>query len=222
MFNILLGLTLLGAAASSPLRLREETRSPSFSTSKGFNLIVDLADPSNDFATPIQYSFVTSIHVGAGLALVGFSSDKGRVFYQNGTTSEYEQDQATIITDGGTPTFPSGLKLTPDAEPEGFTTGHLDAGPGTPGVMLSRGAVPELQPVQFYACEESISYYEGKSFVILRHGAEEAAVPSECRKIRLLPQCTTLADLSPDALSSHEYALDSPCYDAVSQIDWST
>lgn len=199
----LLKLVGLATAASIP------RQSPTLSSSKGFNLILQLNDPATDFDPPVQNSFITSIHTGAGLALVGISPDQGRVFYQNGTQEELLSGQSTVITDSGTPPFPSGLKLTDDGTD--ITTANLDAGPGTRGLSLSDGDGTHLMPGTFFACKEALDYYGGKEFVIIKQSNEEA-VPAQCRAAKLVPQCTELNELPEGSTSSHEFALDSPCH----------
>ena len=199
-----LGLLGLASAASIPRR-------NAVSSSKGFNLVLQLADPSTDFTPPVQNSFVTSIHTGAGLALIGTSPEEGRIFYQNGTEQEYTDGKSTVITDGGTPPFPSGFKLNDDES--GYATGSLDAGLGTPGVRLSEGEDAHLLPETFLACNEPLDYYGGKEFVIIKQTVTPDDIPAECRTVKLVPQCTELNELPDDATSSHEYVLDSPCFE---------
>lgn len=216
---------LLGVAgvAFAGVCTRVDSEDPAISSSKGFNLVISLADPSDDFDPPVQDTYVTSIHTGAGLALIGNTDDKetGRIFYQNGTEAEYKDKQSTVITDGGTPPFPSGFTIDSEDGGDGLTYGHLDAGFGTPGVaLLDDEGVSYLLPGYYLACYEPIEYYQGKEFIVIRHSDEEDDVPEQCRSVRLVPQCTKLNELPDDATSSHEYALDSPCYKDVASIKW--
>lgn len=223
--------SLLGLATAAPLVSRQTTSNyPPTSSSKGFNLIVNVTDPSADFSPSIQNNFVTSIHVGAGLALVGVSAERGRLFYQNGTTAEWDNGQATTITDGGTPATPAGLKLRKDEGSPDVSTANLDFGYGTPGVQLSSGeGYSVLLPETYAACNESLSYYQGKYFVIIKRiettscgeGDVKPDVPDGCVPVRLVPQCAELPDLPEGSYASHEFALDSECYDDVSAIAWS-
>jgi hypothetical protein len=213
--GLLLG--LVGVAFAGVCH-RVDSKDTGISSSKGFNLVIDLADPSKDFDPPVQNTYVTSIHTGAGLALVGNTDDKstGRVFYQNGTEAEYKDKQSTVITDGGTPPFPSGFTINSEDGDDGITDGHLDAGPGTPGVALAdEDGESYLLPNYYLACYEPLEYYQGQKFIVIRHSDNEDDVPEQCRSVRLVPQCAKLNNLPKDALSSHEYALDSPCYKDV-------
>ena len=225
-------LSLLGLAAASPLASRQvQGDYPPKSSSQGFNLVVNVTDPSAELAQAVQNTFITSLHTGAGLALVGVNSDSGRIFYQNGTSGEEEERQATIITDGGTPLTPSGFQLTKDSE-ETLSSASLNFGPGTPGVQLSsftEGYV-FLLPETYVACNESIAYYQGKYFITIKQaettvsektGQFEYNIPENCAPVRLIPQCAQLEDLPEGSYASHDFALESECYDNVSELKWS-
>lgn len=114
-------LGLAGLAAAAPTTVVPHY--PDSSVSKGFNLVINVTDPSRDLSPSIQNTYVTSIHVGAGLKLVGNSADPeaGRLFYVNGTAEEAFYGQSSIVTDGGTPPFPrasrSSRTRTPSTRP---------------------------------------------------------------------------------------------------------
>ncbi|CAM1508161.1 Fc.00g050090.m01.CDS01 [Cosmosporella sp. VM-42] len=225
-------LSLLGIAAASPLVSRQvKPNYPPKSSSKGFTLVVNVTDPSAQLAHAVQNTFVSSIHTGAGLALVGVNSDSGRIFYQNGTVGERKEGKATIITDGGTPLTPSGFQLAKVTGAAPSST-SLNFGPGTPGVQLS--SFPEgyafLLPQTYLACNESIAYYAGKHFIVIKQveatvcketGKVEKSIPANCAPVRLIPQCDKLEDLPEGSYASHEFALDSECYPKVSELKWS-
>ncbi|KAH7304026.1 hypothetical protein B0I35DRAFT_445733 [Stachybotrys elegans] len=233
MISSLLPISLLaGLAAASPLAARQVVPNyPPTSTSKGFHLVVNVTDPSLDFEPPINNFYVSSIHVGAGQNLVGVSAEPGRIFYQNGTIEEVQFAQSTVISDGGTPPAPYGFSLQPDAGSEVVSTARLDGGAGTPGVVLSRFPEPYrfLLPGTYLACNESIEYYQGQNFVIIKQadvtvdedGTINYNVPDNCIAVRLLPECTELNELPSDAFSSHEFAANSQCYEDVSALVWS-
>ena len=218
MWKLSHALGLLGLASTSACAPRDGAY-PVLSTSKGFKLVINVTDPSNDFNPPVHNNFVTSIHTGAGLAEIGSRPDDGPVFYQNGTNTEFEDGDSNVLTDGGTPPFPSGFQLNRDGDSD-LSTGSLNVGPGTPGVGLREKPVSYLLPEHYLACDEPLEYYQGKRFVVIRHSDKSETVPEQCRSVRLLPQCAKLDDLPPDALSSHQYVLDSPCYENVTSIFW--
>ncbi|KHO01429.1 uncharacterized protein MAM_00430 [Metarhizium album ARSEF 1941] len=227
-------LTLIGLSAASPLGERQQVvpNYPSKSASKGFRLVVNVTDPSTDFQPPIQNTYVSSIHVGAGLALVGQGPDaaRGRIFYQNGTVTQQRYSQSNVLSDSGTPPFPSGLKLVKDPDSETLSTAHLDGGPGQAGIGITRFPEPYafLYPETWVACNESLRYYQGQYFVIFKQAnttiGDDASinpnVPDGCIAVRLVPECTQLNDLPAGAIASHEHALDSECYPDVKSLDW--
>jgi hypothetical protein len=217
-------LGLVGLTAASPLFIPPDIapRATAPSTSKGFRLVVNVTDPSRDFDTPIQNYFIASIHTGAGLALVGVNRNEqtGRIFYQNGTEEEYQASQATTITDGGTPLFPVGLKLTKDEE-SSLSVATLDNGPGTPGIQVSAlKKFTYLLPETFFACNESLAYYGGKKFIVIKQTNFIKDVPEDCAPIRLVPECAELEDLPAGSFSTHDFALDTRCYDDVESVNW--
>lgn len=220
LYNAILAAGLGSLVSASPAYRRDATKYTSLSKSKGFNLIVNMTQPEHDFDPPVHNSFVTTIHVGAGLSQIGTSPSKGPVFFQNGTTESQTAGDSTVVTLGGTPPAPAGWKLKPDTKPEGFATGNLDFGPGTAGIALHEDPVAYLVPEKFYACDEPLEYYQGKHFIVIRQSVGGADVPEECRPVRLLPQCADLADLPKDAYANYDFALESPCYDNVSGIKW--
>ncbi|KAI5461445.1 hypothetical protein BGZ63DRAFT_357256 [Mariannaea sp. PMI_226] len=220
--TILLGLFSLAAANPVPAA-DVQPRAVASDTSKGFRLVVNVTDPSRDFDSAIQNYFVSSIHTGAGLALVGVNKneDTGRIFYQNGTKEEYLNSKATTITDGGTPLFPAGLRLVKSKKSTEISVATLDNGPGTPGVQIS-ALKPNtyLLPETFFACNESLAYYGGRKFIIIKQTNFIKDVPKDCAPIRLIPECAELEDVPKGSLSSHEFALDSKCYKDVESIKW--
>ncbi|KAH7152152.1 hypothetical protein B0J13DRAFT_522469 [Dactylonectria estremocensis] len=227
----LLGLlSLFGLAIASPVTRATKANYPETQTSKGFKLVVNVTDPSRDFKPSIQNNFVTSIHLGPGLALVGVLEDRGRIFYQNGTEDEHRDNRATIITDGGTPLIPSGLQLKPDADSKTLSTARLDFNYGTRGVQLSCDEdYSFVLPETFIACNESLLYYPGQYYVTIKHasstrnkdGTTNHNIPKHCAPVRLIPECTELNETPVGSFANHEYALDSRCYKDVSEIEWS-
>lgn len=229
----LYSLSLVGLAASSPLASRQDAAKHAYpikSASKGFNLIVNVTDSSLDFEPSINNFFITTIHTGAGLNLVGVNNETGPVFYQNGTLDEWIDGKATILFDGGTPSTPAGLKLNEDKDQADVSTASLNFGPGTPGVQLPPDAYKYtfVLPETYLACKQNLDYYQGKEFIIIKNSKNVKAdgdykkedVPENCVPIRLVPECAKLEDLAPGAFASHDFALPSQCYKDVSKIEW--
>jgi hypothetical protein len=226
-------LGLAGLAAASPLAMRDVVPNyPPKEISKGFNLVVNATDPSAELSPLIQNTFIASIHTGAGQALVGIIADitRSRIFYVNGTAEEIRYGQSNVISDGGTPPTPQGLQLAPVEGSSTLSTATMNFGPGSPGVGLSRFPEPYvfLTPETFVACNTSLPYYQGQYFITIQQakttvgsdGQINKNIPKGCAPIRLIPQCAQLADLPPDAYSSHEFAADSSCYPNVAGLNW--
>ncbi|KAF5966279.1 hypothetical protein FCOIX_12574 [Fusarium coicis] len=225
-------LSLLGLAAASPVQphINVNPKYPSRSTSKGFKLVVNVTDHSKDFDPPIHNTELTSIHTGAGLALVGVIEKEGRIFYQNGTKEERQNGEATVISDGGTPLTPNGIALVADKKNKNLFGATLNFEPGTPGVQLNQPEDPYtyLLPETFVACNKSLEYYQGKHFIVIeqahltidKNKKIQRNIPKGCAPIRLVPQCAELETLPKGSYSSHKYALESKCYKNVSKIQW--
>jgi hypothetical protein len=227
MFTIVAGLAAMATLTSaSPVQRGPIIPNyPTPSHSQGFHFVVNVTNPELDFNPPINGYYLNSIHDGAGLNLIGVTEDPGRVFYQNGTIEEWRYGRSTIISDGGIPAAPYGIALIPDdetEEPQSYTA-RLDVGKSTTGIVLSRFPEPYVfaLPEQYVACDEALEYYQGRHFVILKRIPHLTEVPDNCVAIRLLPQCTELNELPEGSFSSHEFALDSACYDDVSSLNWS-
>ncbi|PHH60928.1 hypothetical protein CDD81_1039 [Ophiocordyceps australis] len=226
-------LGLVGLSAASAIVRQVTPNYAQTSQSDAFNLVINVTDPARDFTPSVQNTYVASIHVGAGLALVGNvdSTQNARIFYQNGTAEQRRDGHSTVITDSGTPPFPSGLRLTKDDASAKVSTAHLDAGQGTPGIRLSNFPEPYvfLNPETWLACNESLPYYQGQYFIILKQaqtsvgqdGYANRNIPDNCAPVRLIPQCTQLNSLPDGSYSSHDFALQDRCYHDVSSIIWS-
>ncbi|KAK5993598.1 hypothetical protein PT974_07032 [Cladobotryum mycophilum] len=203
-----LTLGLVGLAAASPISNAYYPPPPSspVTQSKGFLLVVKHTN------TPINGLYINSIHVGAGLGLVGVGTkdDNPRIFYQNGTAEEYATGQSSIISDGGTPPFPFGLSFVKDEGSAHLSTVNLNGGQGTKGIAISKASV--IVPGEYLVCDEPLQYYQGKHFNILKNLSAQDPIPKECTAVTLVPQCTELNDLPKGSYSSHDFAIDTPCY----------
>ena len=229
-------LGLFGLIAASPIAERATVPNyPEKSVSKGFRLVVNVTDTVKDFHPSIQHSYISGIHVGAGLALVGQVStpDIARVFYGNGTLEEERYGKSNVLSDSGsgTSTFPSGIQLTKDEGSQVVSSATLNGGPGSPGIGITHFPEPYayIYPDTWVACNESLAYYRGAYYITFKQaditvgkdGSVNRNVPDGCAPVRLIPECAQLEDVPPNAIASHQYALDSQCYKDVTSIDWS-
>lgn len=192
------------------------TITPDWEESAGFELVAVVTNPITDLTPSINFWTLSTIHVGAGQAIAGLSCDSASVWYLNGTETQVKDDDASLLTDAGTPLFPSGLDIL--AANNGVSDVRVDAGPGTPGVGITQLrdlffiSAPGNEGT-YLACQEAIPYYQGKEFVVLKQ--TNGDIPEGCAEIRLFPQCAELQPLPKDALSSHEYAMPVPCHPNV-------
>ncbi|KAG6036051.1 hypothetical protein E4U41_005814 [Claviceps citrina] len=225
-------LSIGGLALASPMIASRDGGSPSngppTSTSRAFHLVVNVTDLSRDFSPSIHGKYINSIHVGAGESLLGIGDEKKHslTFYVNGTAMDFHFAHSTVISDLGTPPSPWGLQLTKDNGSEIAHTAHLNGGKADAGFGLTRFPVPYtfLYPETYAICNESIPYYHGNTFLIVKQfqlGLETFKdIPANCVPVRLFPQCTKLNHLPKDAFSSHQWAYNTSCYDNVADIDW--
>lgn len=214
-------LGLAASVAASPISTSRSTSG--LSTSKGFTLVVNVTNPETDFTPSINLNTLSTIHDGAGMAVAGIYPDSARVWYMNGTAAQVEEQKATIISDGGTPPFPNGLRI-PEPEKD-VSMLRVDVGTGYPGVQLP-GASDAAETYligpgagSYVVCLEPLEYYHGQEFLVLEY-AKEGKVPKGCAEVNLLPQCAVLEPLPEGALSSHEFAQEVKCYDDVASIEW--
>lgn len=215
------GLAALAGASS----LQNQASYPGKDRSQGFRLVVNVTDLGYDFSPSIQHTYITAIHTGAAQNLLGIGEQSSsRIFYVNGTTTEFLLGQATTQSDMSLPLTPFGYSLRPDAEGSAMSTAHLDAGPGDKGYVLTRFPVPYvfLAPEQMAICYESIPYYGGRFLHIVKqlNLNINKTLPRNCAPVRLMAECADLELIPIYGPASHDYAYDSECYKSVKMIDW--
>ncbi len=93
-----LSLGFFALAAASPLARRAF---PPTITSKGFNLIVNVTDPTKDFSPSVHGLQISAWHEQSIFSRATPSAGSGNVFYQNGTADETYHWSASILTDLG-------------------------------------------------------------------------------------------------------------------------
>jgi hypothetical protein len=214
---------LAALAGASPLN--GQASYPDKDRSQGFRLVVNVTGLDHDFSPSIQHTYITAIHTGAAQNLLGIGEQSSsRIFYVNGTTTEYLLGQATTQSDGSLPPTPFGYSLRPDFEGSAMSTAHLDAGPGDKGYVLTRFPVPYvfLAPEQMAICYESIPYYGGRNLHIVKNLNLNInkTLPGNCAPVRLIAECADLGLIPVHGPASHDYAYDSECYKSVKMIDW--
>ncbi|KAG5951819.1 hypothetical protein E4U58_001059 [Claviceps cyperi] len=220
-------LSVGGLTLASALVAPHDAR-PATSLSQGFNLVVNVTDLNRDFSPSVHGKFLDSIHIGAGDSLLSTSDDKksARIFYVNGSAAEFHFGLTTVVSDSATPPAPFSISLAQNNISKIERTVHLSSSAGNKGVGITHLPVPYsfLSPETYAICNESLSYYRGARFLIVKQfqlGLQTLkSIPANCVPVRLLPECTKLNDLPKDSYSSHEFTYGTSCYDRVADIDW--
>ncbi|KAH6669638.1 hypothetical protein F5X68DRAFT_236331 [Plectosphaerella plurivora] len=189
--------------------------------SKGFTLEVRPKDFGNKLVKPGES--VTSLHIGAGRAIAGVSDKNPRIWYLNGTDDSLHGKTYSFLTDGGSPSFPSGFSIGPSEDHLSNVT--INAGDGTEFTFATASKQPTAFDITlalgvYAVCEVAIPYYRGKSFKVLKYinpPVEEQddlpkfEIPEGCVQVILLPQCAGLPELPENAIASHEHAVTVGC-----------
>jgi hypothetical protein len=212
MRTIIAALTLAAAATALPNHLGRSTTAATLAKFKGFYLTARVTDPAHDLDPSVDNWVLGTIHTGAGLNAAVFSTGSGRLFYENGTAEQVANLQTTIVTDGGTPPFPSSLMLQGAGEPRRI--GEINVGYGTANSVVAEGEnvrlVNGLGEGTYLACTATVPYYN-QEFVTLQYLYGKVEVPEGCAPVELVPRCATLNELPEGSLSSHEFAVEVDC-----------
>ncbi|EMR68843.1 hypothetical protein MGN70_004817 [Eutypa lata] len=237
MLNInVLTFGLLGLASAVPLSTRQIPYYPPTSKSLGFQLIVNVTDPSKDLTPPVNGWAFSAIHTGAGFneAVISENVTASRIFYQNGTAEEIRYREGSVLSDAGTPAYPWGIQVESKDDTAGVEASvSVNVGGGTPAVLLTQFPEPlsyltGTNPGTYAICPRNVPYYNTVYNVVRwtydaynnATGLYEHTVPEDCAEVKLLPQCAELPDLLEWDSSSHDFAATSNCYDDVSAINW--
>lgn len=211
--------TLALAAAATALPNHEPRNPPPSSRSKGFYLFAHATDPSHPLTPAVDGLVLGTAHTGAGFNAAVFydtNPTTGRLFYQNGTGP----GDTTIVTDGGTPLFPSSLQV--QTADEARRIADINVGYGTPHVIVERGEelvvlvnmLDETHRGTYLACNATVPYYQ-REFITLQYVygvAEGPGLPEGCAPIVLFPRCGVLEELPEGSISSHEFAVEVKCW----------
>ncbi|KAK3311976.1 hypothetical protein B0H66DRAFT_644785 [Apodospora peruviana] len=216
---------------------------PKYSSSNGFQLVVNVTDRTKDtYTPPVHGSFVQLAHVGPPYNRAVASTSSGSVFYQNGTFSDIANQRIGILTDIGTPPFPAGVTYQfPEQQNQTDEKGkpiHVNGGASGGGTRLTRLYEPlsyltilsDVVESTFVVCPNStIPYYARTNYrfnvvnwvqATRDSTGSHIVIPEGCVAVNLVPQCATLNDLPENAFSSHDFAQEVRCYDDVAGMDW--
>ena len=226
-------LSFLGIVAASPIAAYDtpDTNNGNYPVkyiSKGFNLVVNVTDPSRDFEESVHNKFLTALHSGLNDNLVGVAEegDQIPVFYQNGTEQDRQRSGSRLAADLGNPPSAFGFSLQSGADSSFVSTANLSPGPGKVAVALTHEPVPYafLNLSIFAICNQPLPIYQGMEYKVLRQFRTKNSaemIPNNCVPVTIIPQCAVLEDLPKGSRDSHDLASDSECYADVSSIEWS-
>ncbi|CEJ86479.1 hypothetical protein VHEMI04118 [[Torrubiella] hemipterigena] len=183
------------------------------SMSEAFTLHIELADKRIDLPRPVQNTFVSVMHVGAGLNVLTSLPDKNgaKTFYVNATVNDDPTTYRTF-TDCGNPPTPFGINLIPDELEKYVRTAYLRPSRGYNGTYIN-GYTAELTPANWLACDEPVEYYGGRHFNVLKQVYYEPyPTPRECVAVKLFAECAKLNKLPKDAESNHDFVKAVTCF----------
>lgn len=203
--------------------------SSDLSLSSGFHLVINVTDPSRDLAgKPVHGRYVSSIHIDPPHNLLGASSsERGRIFYQNGSWEEgislCSRDPRTYSRE---PAIIYGLTTRLDEGSSDVSTLRLDVGPGQAGLNIAKhpeGPASVVNLDNLAVCNEAVPYYSGKKLSILKQFLNRTGggfIPQDCAPVSLIPECMKINSFQKGTLAGLEHVLPSFCYKDVSAIDW--
>lgn len=225
-------LSFLGVVAASPIAAQGTADAntldyPAKQISKGFNLVVNVTDPSRDFEKTVHKKFLTALHSGLGDNLIGIAEEGEQipVFYQNGTEQDRQRGVTRLAADLGSPPSGFGFSFQSGKDSSFVSTANLGRGPGQVAIALTHEPVPYalLHLSMFAICNQPLPIYQDKEYKVLRqfNTKSSAMIPDNCVPVTVIPQCAALEDLREGSRDSHALAFDSECYEDVSSIEWS-
>ena len=227
-------LTLLGFAAAVMAN-----DFPPMSKAKAYRLVVNVTDwyPSKtrDFDPPAHGLDVGRIQTGEGrFRVVAVAPGAGTVFFQNPHSEFFDSINAEFwmntLTNGGA--HVEGLQLEEKRHPRYSVV--MKTGLGDEGQTLKPdGEMVWANPgiggmfVEYMVCNTTVGGHyaiDAQHWTTFNMGYG-LDLPSDCLRLKLLPQCETIENVVGDGLSDEvaqhfAKALDVRCYQDVRTIDW--
>lgn len=202
--------TIASAAAIPPTTL----------SSTGITLLMRVVDPATDFSPSVDKVFLSSAHIGAAMDAVVPATPEypaGRVFWVNGTDAEIQGKQGRLMTDSGS--FPQGWSMNKDGDTL-VSPVTLLPGLRNPGVTVTDDGLAFLQPEDYMACKRPFPV-GGRPAVMLyqRDTKDNAQLPEDCTKVKLIAQCADLPPLQDGAMYNRDYARQSRCYADAKSVE---
>ena len=133
---------------------------------------------------------LTSYHIAAGYDYAVLAELPGRILYESGTDAEFDNHTSQIYSDGGTPPWPWGVYIQPNAseslDKQGRRHVSIVSGSGTPGIQVNWLSYLWSGTGQFYACNATLPY--GPAITLYFREAEQET-PEECSDVFLKSYC---------------------------------
>ncbi|KAI1126848.1 hypothetical protein F5Y10DRAFT_243858 [Nemania abortiva] len=216
-FTALIATSFLGltTALPTPSACSTSLMRRAIGTSTGFNLRVNVTDPSKDLVPSVQDFYFSDLRTGAGTAISILTSQApSPVFYLNGTAG------ATTVTHDIPNVYPLSISIAgPDSFDYFYPTEHPIGTAINGGSLLSLGGqVPVLLPLagdeggSYAACQRDFVVGGSKTSILTaRYVYGNETIPADCAPIEFVVECATLENLPAGSSWNHDSALDVAC-----------
>ncbi|KAI0428138.1 hypothetical protein F5Y09DRAFT_314014 [Xylaria sp. FL1042] len=205
-FTAFLITTLLSLSTAHPTRRTT-------SESKGFNLRVNLTDPTRDLTPSVQNLYLSDLRTGAGTAISTLTTTP-TPFYLNGTAYH------TTITHDIPSVYPLSIVIPPSTSSDILYPGEHAITTAVTGAteLFLRPGEPILFPLPgddggiYAACNRDVVLGGSKtSLLTARYVYGNETVPADCAPVEFVVECAVLPDLPEGSSWNHDFAFDVPC-----------
>ncbi|KAI0556097.1 hypothetical protein F4679DRAFT_521016 [Xylaria curta] len=207
----LLTTTLIGLAAAAPAPRAE-------GSSKGFNLRVNVTDPTRDLTPSVQNLYLADQRTGAGTAIsVLVPNAPSPSFYLNGTAYH------TTIVHDIPGVYPLSIVVSGPTQFDYFYPTEHPIGTAINGgtELFLRAGEPILFPLlgddggKYAACYRDFVLGGTKAQILTaRYVYGNETVPEDCAPVEFVVECATLEDLPAGSSWNHDSAFEVPCVKA--------
>ncbi|KAH8161855.1 hypothetical protein CIB48_g6396 [Xylaria polymorpha] len=204
----LLTTTLISLAAAAPA---PRTGSPS----KGFNLRVNVTDPTRDLSPSVQNQYLSDQRTGPGSAISVLSrTAPSPAFYLNGTAYH------TTITHDIVGVYPLNIVVASPTNFDYFYPTEHPIGTAVNGAseLSLRAGEPILFPLfgddggSYAACYRDFVLGGSKTQILTaRYVYGNESVPDDCAPVEFVVECAVLEDLPDGASWNHDSVFEVPC-----------
>ncbi|KAI1427956.1 hypothetical protein F5Y12DRAFT_99069 [Xylaria sp. FL1777] len=200
-------LTSLSAAFPAPPTKARATTGES----KGFNLRVNVTDPTRDLTPSMQGLYFGDLRAGAGIAVSQLTAT-ATPFYLNGTAYH------TTITHDIAGVYPLSIVVAGPASYDALYPAEHPIGTAVNGgtELFLRAGEPVLFPLDdggvYAACSRDVVLGGGVARLLTaRYVYGDETVPADCAPVEFVVECAVLPDLPEGSSWDHDFAFDVPC-----------